>query len=193
METTEKIVEAYVRYIRGWATIPNIKCPGQLEIDLLAINPVTLERYHIETSVSISGGFSKLTRKPCDPSAAKIRVQAAAQRRTLGFFIQKKFGSDGIIKTLADYGFREGEYKKIIVSWDWDDGVLEEATSHGIDLWDFRQMLQEIGTCSMDMSAYFGGSLYRPKSLAGIISSALPGVPPRFNSLLRKLLAGDHG
>jgi hypothetical protein len=161
METTEKIVEAYVRYIKAWATIPNIKCPGQLEIDLLAINPVTLERYHIETSVSISGGFSKLTRKPYDPSAAKIRVQAAAQRRTLGFFIQKKFGSDGIIKTLADYGFREGEYRKIIVSWDWDDGVLEEATSQGIDLWDFRQMLQEIGTGSMDMSAYFGDDTIR--------------------------------
>jgi hypothetical protein len=34
METTEKIVEAYVRYVCGWATIPNIKC-GQYEIDLL--------------------------------------------------------------------------------------------------------------------------------------------------------------
>ena len=33
METTERIVEAYVRYIKGWATIPNIKCPGQYEID----------------------------------------------------------------------------------------------------------------------------------------------------------------
>ncbi len=33
METTEKIVEAYVRYVKGWATIPNIKCPGQNEID----------------------------------------------------------------------------------------------------------------------------------------------------------------
>lgn len=39
METTETIVEAYVRYIKGWATIPNIKCSSQLEIDLLAIVP----------------------------------------------------------------------------------------------------------------------------------------------------------
>jgi len=37
METTEKIVEAYVRYVKGWATISNIKCPGQSETDLLAI------------------------------------------------------------------------------------------------------------------------------------------------------------
>jgi len=53
METTEKIVEAYVRYVKGWATIPNIKCPGQYEIDLLAIDPLSLGRYHIESGVSI--------------------------------------------------------------------------------------------------------------------------------------------
>jgi hypothetical protein len=52
METTEKIVEAYVRHVKRWATIPNVRCDGQFEIDLLAIDPVTLERYHIETSVS---------------------------------------------------------------------------------------------------------------------------------------------
>ena len=39
METTERIVEAYVRYVKGWVTIPNIRCPGQYEIDLLAIDP----------------------------------------------------------------------------------------------------------------------------------------------------------
>jgi hypothetical protein len=26
METTAKIVEAYVRYMKRWATIPNIRC-----------------------------------------------------------------------------------------------------------------------------------------------------------------------
>jgi hypothetical protein len=31
METTEKIVEAYVRYVKGWATIRNIRCDGQYE------------------------------------------------------------------------------------------------------------------------------------------------------------------
>lgn len=53
METTERIVEAYVRYVKGWATIPNLRCEGQKEIDLFAIDPVTDERWHIETSVSI--------------------------------------------------------------------------------------------------------------------------------------------
>jgi hypothetical protein len=87
METTEKIVEAYVRYVRNWATIPNVKC-GQFEIDLLAIDPVQFDRYHIETSVSVSAGFAKLTGKPFDPIALKDRVQGPTQRRTIGFFIE---------------------------------------------------------------------------------------------------------
>jgi len=57
METTERIVEAYVRYIRGWATLPNIRCEGQMEIDLLAIDLVSLDRYHIESGVSVSGSY----------------------------------------------------------------------------------------------------------------------------------------
>lgn len=48
METTEKVVESYCRYVRQWFTIPNIKCRGQYEIDLLAVdttNPKALSRY----------------------------------------------------------------------------------------------------------------------------------------------------
>jgi hypothetical protein len=33
MESTEKIVEAYVRYVKNWFTIPNIKCKEQLEME----------------------------------------------------------------------------------------------------------------------------------------------------------------
>jgi hypothetical protein len=84
METTEKIVGAYVRYVRRWATIPNIKCDGQFEIDLLAINPVSLERYHIESGVSVSGSYSALTAKPYDPGDLKIRAKHSKQRRKGG-------------------------------------------------------------------------------------------------------------
>ena len=60
METTEKIVEFYCRYAKGWFIIPNIKCDGQYEIDLLAVKPLpdgAIARYHIEAGVSISGGY----------------------------------------------------------------------------------------------------------------------------------------
>jgi hypothetical protein len=75
METTERIVEAYVRHVKHWATISNIRCDGQYEIDLLAVDPTTLERYHIETSVSGSQVYSRLTAKQFDPVLLKERVQ----------------------------------------------------------------------------------------------------------------------
>ena len=91
METTERIVEAYVRYVKRWATIPNIKCEGQFEIDLLAIDPRSLNRYHIESGVSVSASYRALTAKPYDPEDLKIRVKIAGTRRTLGYFIERKY------------------------------------------------------------------------------------------------------
>jgi len=144
METTEKIVEAYVRYIRGWATIPNIKCGGQYEIDLLAIDPVALQRYHIESGVSISGGYSKLTADPFDPDILKTRLGASKQRRTLGYFVRRKFGSPEVLDRLAEFGFRDGKYERVIVSWGWREAAAHEAKEQGIILWDFREILRGI-------------------------------------------------
>jgi len=90
METTEKIVESYCRYVKGCFTLPNIRCDGQYEIDLLAIgvdNNSVIKRYHVECGVSISGSCSKLTNKEFSTDKLKERVKAAGQRRTLGYFI----------------------------------------------------------------------------------------------------------
>lgn len=155
METTEKIVEAYCRYVKGWATIPNIKCPGQYEIDLLAIDPRTLHRYHVESGVSISGPHSKLTAKPYSDSDLKIRTKAAAQRRTIGYFAQRKFTAEPVADTLKKYGFPEGGYSKIIVTWGWQEGVELEAARLGIELWDFRDILAEIAHSFKRERTYF--------------------------------------
>ena len=144
METTERIVEAYVRYVKGWATIPNIKCPSQYEIDLIAIDPLKLDRYHIESGVSISGSYSKLTVKPYSEQDLKTRGKAAGQRRTLGYFAQRKFSAKPVLATLKDYGFITGKYSKIIVSWGWEKVVEEEARRLDIQLWDFRDILKRI-------------------------------------------------
>ena len=165
METTEKIVEAYVRYVKSWATIPNIKCPGQYEIDLLAIDPVTLDRYHIESGVSISGSYSKLTIKPYSDRDLKIRVKAAGQRRTIGYFVQRKFGAKPVLETLKRYGFHPGKYSKIIVTWGWEEGVEHEAHRLGIHLWDFRDILREIAASSERKRVYFTDDTLRTLQL----------------------------
>jgi hypothetical protein len=165
METTEKIVETYVRYVKGWATIPNIKCEGQFEIDLLAIDPVTLARYHIETSVSGSQVYSKLTGKTFDPALLKIRVQKPKMRRTLGYFIDHKFGTPAVIEKLEEYGFRKGCYKNIVVTWDWPAEAETAAKAAGIELWNFRQLLRDIAQSISNKRSYFTDDTLRTINL----------------------------
>jgi hypothetical protein len=81
METTEKIVEAYVRHVKRWMTISNIKCSRQYEIDLIAIDPVKLERYHIESGVVSAQAYSSLTNKGFDPEAANRGSTRRTSRR----------------------------------------------------------------------------------------------------------------
>ncbi len=165
METTEKVVEAYVRYVKGWATIPNIKCDGQFEIDLLAIDPKCGEKYHIESGVSVSGAYSKLTAKPYDPELIKVRVHQAGQRRTLGYFAERKFSAPGIIKALTEYGFDQGHYQKIIVTWDCDADVEALAASLGITIWNFQKLLKEISQAFRNKRSYFTDDTLRTLQL----------------------------
>ena len=158
METTERIVESYCRYVKGWFTIPNIKCPGQYEIDLLALEPVSgrgINRYHIEAGVSISGAYSKLTAKEFSPERLKVRVEQAGQRRTIGYFIKRKFGAHEVMEELKKFGFEKGNYTKIIVTWGWTDEAKQEADSANIVLWDFRKILSEIASSCEDRKTYF--------------------------------------
>ncbi len=158
METTEKIVEAYVRYVKGWLTIPNIKCKGQFEIDLLAVdvcNPSKILRYHIESGVSISGGFSRLTNKTFSAEDLKVREKQAGQRRTLGFFTKRKFANPGVVEKLKSFGFLPGNYRKVVVSWGWEEDVPPAAKQAGVELWHFGDILKEIAEKSRADLTYF--------------------------------------
>jgi hypothetical protein len=165
METTERIVESYVRYVKRWATIPNIRCDGQLEIDLLAIDTVTLARYHIETSVSGSQVYSKLTAKEFDPSLLKVRVQKPKMRRTLGYFIQHKFGTPAVIEKLAEYGFKPGSHTKVVVTWDWTPDAKAAADKAGIELWDFKDIMRQIAHSIRDKRSYYTDDTLRTINL----------------------------
>jgi hypothetical protein len=88
--------------------------------------------------------FSKLTNGAFDLEQMKVRVKAPSQRRTIGFFVEQKFGAKGIIETLATYGFTEGKYHKIIVTWDCEPAARETAKQNGIEVWEFPDLLDEI-------------------------------------------------
>jgi hypothetical protein len=165
METTERIVEAYVRYVKGWATIPNIRCAGQNEIDLVAIDPVSFARYHIEVSISISQGFRKLTAKPFDSKKVKERVHQASQRRTVGFFKVRKFEAQTAIDRLKQMGFERGKYARIIVTWGWEEEAATMAADAGIELWDFRDIIREMAETIKGSHQYFTDDTLRTLNL----------------------------
>ena len=167
METTEKIVEAYVRYVKGCFTIPNIKCEGQYEIDLLAVRmdeDGSIHRFHIESGVSISH-YAKLTNKPYIPEDLKVRVKFVKQRRTLGYYAERKFGAPEVVERLKDYGLMPGNYSRIIVTWGWEKDVPEAAKAAGIELWDFRDILRDIQEHCREKSTYFTDDTLRTLQL----------------------------
>jgi hypothetical protein len=178
METTERIVETYVRYVKGLFTLPNIRCDQQYEIDLLAIDPNNHNRYHIESGVSISGAYSKLTDKPYSDADLKTRVKQAGQRRTLDYFANRKFGNPCVLRTLKKYGFNFGEYKKVIVTWGWMDGVPERAKQLGIELWDFGKIMCEIADKVHDGRTYFTDDTLRTLHLLGRARADRPSNVP---------------
>ncbi|MEE9204940.1 MAG: hypothetical protein V3U08_07965 [Nitrospirales bacterium] len=49
----------------------------------------------------------------------------------------------------------------MIVSWGWTEDVPKVASEHGIELWDFRKMVQEIGGLSQDKRSYFADDTIR--------------------------------
>jgi len=168
VETTERIVEAYVTYVKGWFTIPNIKCQGQFEVDLLAVDAGLgngIGRYHIESGVSISGAYSRLTNKPFSKEALKERVKQAGQRRTLGYFTERKFGAPQVVQKLKEYGFTPGNYSKVIVSWGWDANVPSTAQEMGVKLWDFQDILRQIVKMARVGRTYFTDDTMRTLQL----------------------------
>lgn len=143
METTERIVESYFRYVRNWFTISNLKCKGQNEIDLLGVDfsAHRIRRYHVESSVSISGSFSKLTDEPFNAEDLKQPVKKAKLRRSIHYFIERKFTLQTVKDKLAGYGFKPGNYERIIVTWGWTPAAKSVADREKIELLDFRKIL----------------------------------------------------
>ena len=55
MEPEVHIIEKYFQEILHCFTMTNIRCKRGKEIDLLALNPSTKEKYHIEARVTRTG------------------------------------------------------------------------------------------------------------------------------------------
>jgi hypothetical protein len=82
-------------------------------------------------------------------------VKQAGQRRTLGYFVHRKFELPQVLAEIEKYGFEPGNYQRIIVTWGATQAAKDLATKLNILLWDFRDLLVEIANANKDQKTYF--------------------------------------
>lgn len=92
----------------------NIRCKGNKEIDLLAINPRTGDKFHVESRVGTSPSF-KIRIK--DTYTSKGRPHKIG----LDYFDKEKFNHPIVIKKIQEI-FGNLDYRQILVVWAVQDG-----------------------------------------------------------------------
>ena len=111
MEPEVHIIEKYFQEFCKCFTMTNIKCEGNKEIDLLAINPITMERYHIESRIS---------------TTFKLRLEATytkngrCHKNGLDYFHKEKFEHPAVKKKIREL-FGNEKYTKVLFIWDAQD------------------------------------------------------------------------
>lgn len=107
MEPEVHIIEKYFQNILQCFTMTNVRCKGGKEIDLLAVNPRTGEKYHVEARVATTPSFALRLKDTYTKSGIP-------HRKGLDFFKKAKFDHP-IVKEKIREIFGDDEYFKILV------------------------------------------------------------------------------
>jgi hypothetical protein len=118
----------------------NIRCKSGKEIDLLAMNPITLEKYHVEARISTSKSFAIREK---DTHTSKGRPHKIG----LDYFQKEKF-EHPVVKDKIHELFGESQYRKILVVWNTEDDFLALPTiakeRYGFDILGLRKIIHEL-------------------------------------------------
>lgn len=145
MNASEQIVKSYFEHIKHLFTRSNIKGVDQCELDLIGINTENgIKYFHIETTISIADGFSKITNAQYDPETEKIRVKSAKQKKTAGYFISKKFYSEAVLKSYEKLGIDQDNLERIIVAWGFDQDAITVLNNKNIQCKCIKDIFQEL-------------------------------------------------
>ena len=137
MEPEVHIVDRYMQLVKKCFTMTNVMLEGGKEIDLLAVNPISGEKYHVEVRVTIERGF-------------RIRMidtqtkMGRKHRRGLDTLNAIKFKP---VENAVKEMFGSREYKKILVVWEVeDDSVIEQAKRHpyNIEIWKMADLMSQL-------------------------------------------------
>ena len=138
MEPEVHIVDRYMQLVRKCFTMTNIMLEGGKEIDLLAFNPITKEKFHIEVRVATGRGFRLRLVDTQTKSGRK-------HRRGLDTLNDIKFAHPTVVNAVKEI-FGGGEYRKVLVAWEVEDkSVIEKAKKlYDIDIWKMSEILTEL-------------------------------------------------
>ena len=144
LEPEVHIVDRYMQLAKKCFTMTNIMLGGGKEIDLLAVNPISGEKFHIEVRVTIDKGFRIRLKDTQTKDGRK-------HRRGLDTLDDIKFKP---VAKAAEGIFGTVNYRKVLVVWDVeDDSVIDRAKSdYHIEIWKMsdliNQLTQEVSTKS---------------------------------------------
>src|SRR4030065_2426889 len=107
VEPEVHIVERYMQLVKKCFTMTNIMLEGGKEIDLLALNPASGEKYHIEVRVCIGRGFRLRMIDTQTKSGRK-------HRRGMDTLNEIKFTPPTVGKAITEI-FGSSAYRKVLV------------------------------------------------------------------------------
>jgi hypothetical protein len=137
VEPEVHIVERYMQLVKKCFTMTNIMLEGGKEIDLLAISPVSGEKYHIEVRIATRGFRLRLV----DTQTRK----GQKHRRGLDTLNEIKFAHPTVLSAIKEI-FGCAEYRKVLVVWDVeDDDVIEKTRElYCIEVWRISDVISEL-------------------------------------------------
>lgn len=146
MEPEVHIVDRYMQLVKGCFTMTNVMLEGGKEIDLLAYNPLSQEKFHIEVRVATGKGFRLRMVDTQTKSGRK-------HRRGMDTLNEIKFSHPTLVNAVTKI-FGSSEYRKVLVVWEVEDeSVIEQAKSvYHIEVWKMsdiiRRLTQKVNTKS---------------------------------------------
>jgi hypothetical protein len=138
LEPEVHIVDRYMQLVKKCFTMTNVMLEGGKEIDLLAVNPISGEKFHIEVRVTIDKGFRIRLKDTQTKDGRK-------HRRGLDTLNEIKFIPLTVVNAVKEV-FGSSKYKKVLVVWDVEDeSVIEQARSlYEIEIWKMSDILGEL-------------------------------------------------
>jgi hypothetical protein len=139
LEPEIHIVERYMQLVKKCFTMTNVMLGGGKEIDLLAVNPISGEKYHIEVRVTITKGFRIRLKDTQTKDGRK-------HRRGVDTLNEIKFSHPTVAKAVTEI-FGSSDYEKVLVVWEVEDGsVIERAKErpYEIKVWRMSDIMRDL-------------------------------------------------